>query len=127
MQPNIPVIADKPMIDIILRNLISNAIKFSNINGSIVIKAEENELSVSVSVKDNGVGISPEDINNLFRLDVNHTTPGTQKEKGTGLGLLLCKEFVEKHNGELHVESDVSTGSTFTFDIPKRPDIEVKD
>ena len=127
MQPNILVIADKPMIDIILRNLISNAIKFSNINGSIVIKAEENELGVSVSVKDNGVGISPEDINNLFRLDVNHTTPGTQKEKGTGLGLLLCKEFVEKHNGELHVESDVSTGSTFTFDIPKRPDIEVKD
>jgi PAS domain S-box-containing protein len=119
MKPNIPVIADKPMVEIILRNLISNAIKFSNFNTSIVISAELKENETLVSVIDNGVGISPEDINNIFRLDINHSTLGTNKEKGTGLGLLLCKEFIEKHNGKLLIESTLGKGSTFCLNIPK--------
>jgi PAS domain S-box-containing protein len=120
MKSNIPVIADKPMIENILRNLVSNAIKFSNFNSSIVVSVSQNENDTFVSVKDNGVGISLENMNNLFRLDINHTTLGTNKEKGTGLGLLLCKEFVEKHNGKLLIESKVGKGSTFSFNIPNK-------
>lgn len=120
MPANILFRADKSMIENILRNLISNAIKFSNVNGIILIQIDDNEKDLVVSIKDNGVGIEPENIPKLFRLDINYTTPGTQKEKGTGLGLLLCKEFVEKHGGKLKVESNPETGSVFSFNIPKK-------
>ena len=119
MPANVPVIADKSMISNILRNLISNAIKFSHLNGTIIIKVEVNQKDTVVSVKDNGVGIDAENIRKLFRLDMNFTTLGTQKEKGTGLGLLICKEFAEKHGGKLKVESVAGSGSTFSFNIPK--------
>lgn len=116
---NVPVIADKTMTGIILRNLISNAIKFSHKGGEIYITTIQNPEEIIVSVKDNGVGISKENISKLFRIDTNHTSLGTSGEKGTGLGLLLCKEFIEKHGGKIWVESDEGKGSTFYISLPK--------
>ena len=116
---NVPVIADRTMTGIILRNLISNAIKFSHPGGEIFVSAEQNPNEILVSVKDGGVGITREDMTKLFRIDTNHTTLGTNREKGTGLGLLLCKEFIEKHGGKIWVESEEGKGSTFYFTLPK--------
>jgi PAS domain S-box-containing protein len=114
-----PLKIDKNMFKTILRNLISNAIKFTNEGGEIFIgcgKTTNNE--VIFFVKDTGIGIDQATINKLFKLDHNITTEGTNKEKGTGLGLILCKEFVEKHGGKIWVESKVNEGSTFTFSFP---------
>nr|HPI19698.1 HAMP domain-containing sensor histidine kinase [Candidatus Kapabacteria bacterium] len=125
---NIFVFADFNMINTVLRNLINNSVKFSYENGKIfidIIEKENLDNSISksnyiiISVKDNGVGIEEKDIDKLFRLDVNHTTLGTSKEKGTGLGLILCKEFVERHNGQIWVESKINEGSTFYFTLLK--------
>jgi PAS domain S-box-containing protein len=120
---DITVNIDKNMIATVFRNLISNAIKFTNENGAVTLSAErlkaENKLKISVS--DNGVGIPKDQIGYLFRIDKNVSTQGTNDEKGTGLGLLLCKEFVKKHGGEIWVESEVDKGSTFTFSIPLNP------
>jgi len=115
---NITVLADKAMIGTILRNLISNAIKFTNPGGEIVISAEQKEDELMVTVSDNGVGIKKEAIDKLFRIDVNYATMGTQNEKGTGLGLILCKEFILKHSGKIWVESEPGKGSKFCFTIP---------
>jgi signal transduction histidine kinase len=108
------------MLSTILRNLISNGIKFTNPGGEVTISAEQENDQLVVSVSDNGVGIKPEAIDKLFRIEESHSTIGTRNEKGTGLGLLLCKEFVEKHDGELQVESEVSKGSIFKFTIPRQ-------
>ncbi len=116
---NVPVIADRTMTGIILRNLISNAIKFSHPGGEIFVSAEQSPNEILVSVKDGGVGITRENMTKLFRIDTNHTTLGTNREKGTGLGLLLCKEFIEKHGGKIWVESEEGKGSTFYFTLPK--------
>lgn len=115
---NIPVVADKSMIKTILRNLISNAIKFTNPGGEIIISVEQNSKELIVSVADNGVGIKKEDINNLFRIDCSTSTFGTNEETGTGLGLLLCKEFIEMHGGKIWAESDGVSGSVFNFSLP---------
>jgi PAS domain S-box-containing protein len=112
------VFADKAMLGTILRNLISNAIKYTNTKGVIVVKASQNTKEILVSVADNGVGIGGEEILKLFRIDQNQSTVGTQNEKGTGLGLILCKEFVGKHGGKIWVESEVGKGSTFCFTVP---------
>ena len=112
------VFADKEMISVVVRNLVSNAIKFTHPGGKIRIKAEVNSSEICVSVKDNGVGISAAELDKIFRIDVNHTTLGTQKEQGTGLGLILCQEFVEKHGGKIWGESEVDKGSEFIFTIP---------
>jgi two-component system, sensor histidine kinase and response regulator len=112
------IYADKSMISTILRNLISNAIKFSFEGGEIQISATENEDGSTIKVTDSGVGIPKKAIEKLFRLDENHSTPGTQKEQGTGLGLILCHEFVEKHGGKIWVESESGRGTTFFFTIP---------
>jgi len=117
---NLPVFADKAMISTILRNLISNGIKFTNSGGEITISAEQEDDQLVVSVSDNGIGIKPEAIDKLFRIEESYSTIGTRNEKGTGLGLLLCKEFVEKHDGELWIESEVSKGSIFKFTIPRQ-------
>ena len=114
-----PVSADKAMINTILRNLISNGIKFTTTGGKIIVSAEQISNEVVISVSDNGVGIDNNSISKLFRIDQNHSTLGTQKEKGTGLGLLLCKEFVEKHGGKIWVESTPGKGSKFSFTIPE--------
>ena len=113
------VIADRAMIGTVLRNLISNAIKFTNPGGEIVILAEPKKNELVISVSDKGVGIRKEVIEKLFRIDASHKTTGTQNEQGTGLGLILCKEFVEKHGGKIWVESEVGKGSKFCFTIPK--------
>lgn len=110
---------DKAMISTILRNLISNAIKFTHPHGQIVISNELKNEELIVAVSDNGVGIKKERINKLFRIDENQSSLGTQNEKGTGLGLVLCKEFIEKHGGRIWVESELGKGSKFYFAIPK--------
>ncbi len=115
----IPVYADKQMINTVLRNLISNAVKFTRQGGEVTISAARKQSAVSISVKDNGVGISKNRIEKLFRIDESESTKGTANEQGTGLGLILCKEFVEKHGGRIWVESAVDTGSAFTFTIPE--------
>jgi signal transduction histidine kinase len=107
------------MLTAIIRNLISNAIKFSHSDSFIRISAEEFSSHTEISVMDNGVGISPENIQKLFRVDVHHSTSGTSEEQGSGLGLILCQEFVEKHNGKIWVESEINKGSTFKFTISK--------
>jgi signal transduction histidine kinase len=116
---NVTVFIDKAMISTVLRNLISNAIKYSNSGGEVRISAEVKTEGVLVSVGDTGVGISKANIEKIFRIDESFSTPGTNNENGTGLGLILCKEFVEKHNGEIWVESKEGLGSTFSFTIPK--------
>ncbi len=119
---NIYVNVDKDMISTIMRNLISNAVKFTPQNGEIMIKAQlatyENNKYVEIKVIDNGVGI-PEDIKSkLFNIGENPSTDGTENETGTGLGLILCKEFVEKHGGKIWVESEIGEGSEFIFNLP---------
>lgn len=110
--------ADEYMLKTILRNLISNGLKFTKNKGSIEVKADLVENEVIVSVKDNGIGIEPKETEKLFNPAANYTRPGTANEPGTGLGLMLCKEFVEKHGGKIWVESVPGKGSTFYFTIP---------
>lgn len=109
---------DKAMFSTVLRNLISNAIKFTKPGGQIQVSVTENLKELTFSVKDNGIGIPENKIDKLFRIDENFTTPGTNKEKGTGLGLILCKEFIDKHHGKIWVDSESDKGSTFYFTIP---------
>ena len=112
------VLADIDMFKTILRNLLSNAIKFSNLGGLITINAVQNPSNITISVSDNGVGMTPKEASKLFDVSQKHSTIGTQNEIGTGLGLLLCKEFVEKHGGKIWVESKVNKGSKFSFTLP---------
>jgi PAS domain S-box-containing protein len=113
------VTADTNMLHSVMRNLVTNAIKFTNQGGTIFIHASRNEDgSVLIAVKDTGIGMTHEMINDLFRIDTNICRPGTDGEHSTGLGLILCKEFVEKHGGKIWVESEVGKGSTFLFSIP---------
>jgi signal transduction histidine kinase len=115
---HIAVIADFDMLKTVLRNLVLNAIKFTNSGGAININAEENSDSVTISVSDNGIGIRAENLAKLFDISQVFTTTGTAEETGTGLGLLLCKEFVEKHGGKIWVESESGKGSDFKFTLP---------
>jgi PAS domain S-box-containing protein len=119
------IYADWNMIETVLRNLISNAIKFTNESGTIIIKAADTENDmVEFSVKDSGIGMDKDSLSKLFRIDAHHTTLGTKNEKGTGLGLILCKELIEINNGKISVESRKGTGTIFTFSIPvKKPAI----
>jgi len=112
------VYVDVSMITTVLRNLLSNAIKFTSQYGIIKIKVEKDDKMVKVSVIDNGVGISNQDLEKLFKIDSNPTTIGTSQEKGTGLGLILCKDFVERNGGKIWVESELEKGSSFIFTIP---------
>ena len=112
------IFADKNILDTILRNLISNAIKFTNNGGKIDIYAEINHKIVTITVSDNGIGITQKLKNKLFDISQTQTTKGTEGESGTGLGLLLCKEFVEKHGGTIWVESKEGKGSDFKFTMP---------
>lgn len=120
IREKIEVFADRNTVTTVIRNLLNNAIKFTPEQGTITVHATDEGKFYKVTVEDTGVGIDQEDISKLFRLDVHHTTQGTQKEKGTGLGLILCKEFVEKNGGEISVESKKHIGSKFSFTIPKQ-------
>ncbi|MCF8356026.1 MAG: PAS domain S-box protein [Melioribacteraceae bacterium] len=115
---DIHVKADINMLRTITRNLISNAIKFTNIGGKIIVKSKLLENFVELTVEDNGVGIKEENLQKLFSIDKSITTRGTAKEEGTGLGLLLCKEMIEKLGGDIRVESEVGKGSSFIYTIP---------
>jgi PAS domain S-box-containing protein len=112
------VFADKDMVSTILRNLVSNALKFTNVGGTVDISTEKNESHILFKVKDSGVGIKKENMERLFHIDESYSHPGTLNEKGTGLGLLICKEFIEKNGGHIWVESEVGKGSTFSFILP---------
>lgn len=113
------MVADRNAINIVLRNLIANAIKFSKSNDSIFIAMQEEPQRVIISVKDTGIGMSPEQQKSLFSGSVNASTSGTENEKGTGLGLALCQELIQEHGGEIWVESALDSGSTFFFSIPR--------
>lgn len=115
---NITITADKNMLNTILRNLLSNAIKFTPRGGFVKVSGEIKKDEIEVSIKDNGIGVSHDNINKLFRIDSKYSRPGTEKELGTGLGLKLSREFVEKLGGRIWAESEENQGSCFTFSIP---------
>ena len=117
--PQISVFCDPRIIKIVLRNLLSNAIKYTNTGGSIIVHFEQNDLEVLVSVSDNGIGIDPDLMSKLFKMTSINSTIGTGNEKGTGIGLIICKELIEKHEGKIWVTSELGTGSDFKFTIPK--------
>ena len=117
-QSDLVVFADQDMVATVLRNLLSNALKFTPSNGAITVDARVINKYVEVSVTDNGVGISPHDQEKLFDVGVNFTCRGTNQEKGTGLGLIICKEFVTHNGGQMLVESQIGKGSTFKFTLP---------
>lgn len=116
---SVPVYADKNMISLVLLNLLSNAIKFTPENGQIELSAEEKDERVQFSIRDNGIGISEDQLNLLLSESSFYTTDGTNDEKGTGLGLILCKDFIHRNNGTFWAESEEGEGSTFYFTIPK--------
>lgn len=110
--------ADSNMLNTVFRNLISNSIKFTPQNGSVTVSVQEKNDQLILSIEDNGVGIEKSDIDKLFRIDTKFSTTGTANETGTGLGLLLCKEFVEKNEGTISVESTIGKGSRFILCFP---------
>lgn len=119
LKDNIKVYADKNMVSTVFRNLISNAIKFVHENGTISISSKMNIANHNVMIRicDNGVGIDPEVLPKLFDLDSKYSTKGTQNEKGAGLGLKLCNEFITKNKGKIEVESELGNGSTFKIEL----------
>ncbi len=118
------VYADKNMISTVLRNLINNAIKFTPAKGKVTITVDSDEYEVKVSVIDNGVGMTKETIDNLFILEKFKSTLGTANEKGSGLGLIICKEFIEKNNGRISVQSEPKKGSSFIFTVLKKEKLD---
>jgi signal transduction histidine kinase len=123
---NLMVFVDEHMLKTILRNLISNAIKFTQRNGEINIRIDCDQAFTVITVTDNGVGIARDQINKLWDMTQHYTTEGTASEKGTGLGLLLCKEFVEKHGGRIWVDSELGKGSSFRFVLPRKEDVTLE-
>lgn len=118
IEPNLQTYADKNMITTVIRNLLNNAIKFTPENGLITVWARRKQNEIQIKVRDTGVGISETKLNELFDSSLLFSTEGTNQEKGSGLGLILCKEFLEKNGGTIHVESVVNEGSTFSFNLP---------
>lgn len=117
IEPSLAVFADREMIKIVLRNLIGNAIKFSHQGAAITILVQLNE-GVSIAISDQGIGMSTKELDQLFSLDLR-SRKGTSNEEGSGLGLMLCKDFIEKNGGKLEVKSEEAKGSTFSFVLPK--------
>jgi two-component system, sensor histidine kinase and response regulator len=112
------VYVDKNMLSTIVRNLLSNAIKYTEVNGSVKIELKTIDNLLEVKVSDTGVGMTKEFTEKLFCIDYISPTLGTQKEKGTGLGLLLCKDFIIKNGGNIWVDSELGKGSSFYFTVP---------
>ncbi len=115
---NIVIRADREMLKTVLRNLISNAIKFSKPGSEVLVKAVESDYEVRIEVIDQGIGITPEQKQKILSKEVNYTTPGTDGEKGSGLGIDLCIDFVEQHDGQLDIRSKPGKGSTFSVVMP---------
>lgn len=119
LNKDLEVIFDYNMINAVVRNLINNAIKYTNRDGEIIISSNHTNKFIEIIVSDNGVGMSESISENLFRIDVQrYSKDGTDGEIGSGLGLILCKEFIDKHKGEISVTSQIGKGSTFRFSIP---------
>jgi signal transduction histidine kinase len=116
--PTIAVLVDEHMLHTILQNILSNAIKYSNKGSKIVVSGRELKDKLLLSIKDEGVGMDPETVDKLFRIDETVSTFGTEGERGTGLGLILCKEFIERHRGKISVKSEKDKGSEFTIELP---------
>jgi PAS domain S-box-containing protein len=119
LKDNIEVLADKNMINTVIRNLVNNAIKFTPKGGKITLDAEEKDDTIFITVSDTGVGMGKGDIARLFKLESAYTRKGTENEKGSGIGLILCKEFIEKNKGTISVESEKDKGSKFIISLPK--------
>jgi signal transduction histidine kinase len=117
-KPDISVLADEAMLKTVIRNLVSNSIKFTQTGGTVQVIAERNKSLIKIRVKDNGVGMTEEQKNNLFRIDKSSSTTGTKGEQGTGLGLIICREFIEKHKGKISVESKKGEGTSFILSFP---------
>jgi signal transduction histidine kinase len=114
----IDVNADINMIDTVIRNLLNNAIKFTNENGTIEISTSVKEKKLVLSVKDSGIGISKANQDKLFRIDSSYSTYGTNNESGSGIGLILCKEFIERHGCKIYIESKEGDGTIISFSLP---------
>jgi signal transduction histidine kinase len=112
------VFADSNLLQAVIRNLLSNAVKFTPKGGTILIQGKEDDKNTTIAIKDSGIGMNAKMIENLFQLDVKTNRKGTNDEPSTGLGLILCKEFVEKHGGKIWVESEENIGSAFYFTFP---------
>lgn len=122
IKPDTFVFADEKSTLTVIRNLVSNAIKFTHAGGTIEISAKDDEPKLVITVQDNGLGMSRDKMTKLFRINEKVTQNGTNDEVGTGLGLIICKEFVDQNNGDIWVESEIGRGSTFRFSIPKTKD-----
>ncbi len=120
---NLHIKADKYMLTTVIRNLVANAIKYSKANSSIIISANRDQSKASISIKDKGVGMTESQVKSLFRIESTTSTIGTRGEKGTGLGLLICHDFIQKHNSEMKVSSSPDEGTTFSFDIQLAPNM----
>ncbi|MBP6740106.1 MAG: hybrid sensor histidine kinase/response regulator [Leptospiraceae bacterium] len=118
------VFADEALSNMIIRNLLTNAIKFTHPGGKIIVSTKMEGDFLEISISDTGIGISPKNLSKIFRIDSKFSSLGTNKEKGTGLGLILCQEFVEKQGGTIRVESELGKGSKFTFTLPLGKDFE---
>ncbi len=118
LQPDSMALIDKDMIETVIRNLFSNAVKFTPESGKIKVSCIKSEKEIIVQVTDSGIGMDDETFQHLFKLDKSHSRPGTSGETGTGLGLLLCKEFVEKNGGRIWATGKADKGSIFTFTVP---------
>lgn len=115
---SIEVFADKNMVQTVLRNFVSNAIKYSHKNSEVIISAKENDKFIEITVSDDGVGLDNVDIDSLFESDINPSLPGTVNEKGHGLGLLICRNLVENNGGEIWAINKPEGGAEFTFTLP---------
>lgn len=121
IDPALKVLADPNMLSTIVRNLLSNAIKFTDAEGSVSVSATVTGTMICVAVKDTGIGIAPQDQDKILGNVMPLSTQGTRGEHGTGLGLILCREFISRHGGKLSLNSMVDEGSTFTFTLPMQP------
>ncbi len=126
---NIPtgvmIFADENMVRLVLRNLMANALKFTHPGGRVEVLASGNEVETVITVQDNGVGLSRENLDKVFRIDYSLKTKGTAKESGSGLGLILCQEFIQKNQGRIWATSTPGKGSAFSFSLPsKKPDLQ---
>lgn len=122
LDPDLTAYADPNMIKLVFLNLVSNAVKFTPTGGKVVVKGNKEERFVRICISDNGVGIPEEKLKQLFDISSIHTTKGTESEKGTGLGLMLCNDFIRRNGGSLKAESTPGAGSTFCFTLPLSPD-----
>jgi signal transduction histidine kinase len=115
------VYADKNMVQTIIGNLLGNAIKFTPESGKITVSLQDQDNNILISISDTGIGINKEDLQKILNTDYFHTTPGTNGEAGTGLGINLCQDFVRRHGSTLNIESEPGKGSTLSFTLSKKP------